>query len=136
MGADSERDVHVSTCGRQISLNLLVLRCRDIEASKVFYETLGHEFVAERHGNGPRHYAAKLGGLVLELYPRRGNESPDDLRLGFSCPTLVDIAAKIRTSNIPIINELREIEGRLVLVVRDPDGRSVELSQPLLSDKT
>ena len=42
-------------------LNLLILRAPDIDALAGFYTRLGLAFTAERHGNGPRHFAAALG---------------------------------------------------------------------------
>ena len=88
-----------------IELNLLVLRCRDIEVTRQFYEQLlGINFTLEQHGQGLPHYASILGnGLVWELYPTQ--ESPDKTRLGF------------------------KLKGNYVsYVVKDPDGRSVEIS--------
>jgi catechol 2,3-dioxygenase-like lactoylglutathione lyase family enzyme len=38
-------------------LNLLVLRCGDVEGCRAFYEVLGLRFVKHRHGQGPEHYA-------------------------------------------------------------------------------
>src|SRR5690606_35870227 len=56
------RDVSALRC------TLLVLRCADIDASRAFYEALGAHFVEAKHGEGPRHYAATLGGITHELY--------------------------------------------------------------------
>lgn len=114
-----------------VTLNLLVLRCRDMEASKVFYSELGVEFRSERHGAGPQHYAAELGSFVLELYPLRKSDNLDNSRLGFSYGCLADVSANVRAANIPIVDPVQSLNGRLVLVVQDPDGRKIELSQPL-----
>jgi hypothetical protein len=48
---------------------LLVLRCTDLARSKAFYEALGLTLRAEKHGNGPEHWACQVGRTVLELYP-------------------------------------------------------------------
>ena len=50
-------------------LEAVVLRCADIEATRTFYESLGIEVTEERHGTGPKHYSARLGGGVVEFYP-------------------------------------------------------------------
>lgn len=50
-------------------LDAVVLRCQDLDETKAFYERLGIELVEERHGGGPRHYSAQLGGGVVEFYP-------------------------------------------------------------------
>ncbi|QLQ33687.1 MAG: hypothetical protein HZT40_21085 [Candidatus Thiothrix singaporensis] len=48
-----------------MKLNLLVLRCRDINASRIFYGQLGMQFVQEQHGSGSVHYAAVFNGMVF-----------------------------------------------------------------------
>lgn len=92
-------------------LNLLVLRCRNIKTTKTFYEALGFDFVQEQHCTSPIHYSARIGAMLLELYPTKGE--PDNVRLGF-------VVA-------PTILEQLGINGHGVL--RDPDGRGVELTE-------
>lgn len=102
----------------------LVLRVADIERSRSFYSALGFEFVEEKHGEGPRHYACEEGSTVLELYPQ-GGRSPGAIRLGLH----VESACLAET-------ELREL-GRLdivgrdaatqTLTIRDPDGNTIDL---------
>ena len=49
-----------------------------------FYELLGFRFTNERHGSGPEHYSAQVGGTVFEIYPRQGaDDSAASVRLGF-----------------------------------------------------
>jgi catechol 2,3-dioxygenase-like lactoylglutathione lyase family enzyme len=43
--------------GGDEAMNLLVLRCGDIERCCAFYEVLGLSFVKHRHGQGTEHYA-------------------------------------------------------------------------------
>lgn len=50
-------------------LDVVVLRCADLDATLAFYERLGLEFAEEQHGRGPRHFSTQLGAAVLELYP-------------------------------------------------------------------
>ena len=50
-------------------LNLLVLRCRDLERARAFYEVLGLRFTRHAHGSGPQHYAHEDERGVFELYP-------------------------------------------------------------------
>lgn len=115
-----------------ISLNLLVLKCNNIVESRVFYEKLGVKFKREKHGNGIEHLAAEMGSLIFELYPLRDNEKPDNCRLGFSTKLLADLSDDlVHDENIPIVKPLTESNGRLVLVVKDPDGRTIEISQKL-----
>jgi hypothetical protein len=57
------------------NLCLLVLRSPRPERLREFLCVLGLEFVTEQHGTGPVHYATRLGGLVLEIYPDSATES-------------------------------------------------------------
>ncbi|WP_328816982.1 VOC family protein [Nonomuraea cypriaca] len=80
-----------------------------MEECRAFYASLGLEFRAERHGDGPPHYAAVLGdGFVVEIYPAAGGRETGALRLGFEVTGLPD-----------------HPPGRQVLL--DPDGRAVEV---------
>ncbi|MDF1663390.1 MAG: hypothetical protein P1V97_16580, partial [Planctomycetota bacterium] len=58
-------------------LSLLVLKTKQMLELKEFYERLGLQFVEEKHGRGPLHFAATLGSLVLEIYPLSDEESTD-----------------------------------------------------------
>lgn len=104
-------------------LNLVVVRCAELEATQRFYEALGLAFVAEQHGHGPAHLAATLpSGLVLELYPSVGDDSPAGIRLCFA----VDDVARVATAACRAGGtEVRSTADRVVLT--DPDGRTVEL---------
>ena len=64
------------------NLNLLVLRCGNIERSKAFYELFGMAFQKEQHGNGPVHYSCVDDTGVFELYPLEGGVA-DQTGLGF-----------------------------------------------------
>ena len=111
----------------QPSLSLLVLRSPDLDRLKSFYTALGLRLTAERHGNGPDHYSATLGATVLELYPGDGQVekgSPGDVRLGFELESLDQIPTAVVGPARPV-----ERDGRRVLIVRDPDGRAVELTE-------
>ncbi len=43
-----------------MKLSLLVLRCRNIEKTKQFYEKLGLVFQKEQHNKDPLHYASTV----------------------------------------------------------------------------
>ena len=66
----------------RMRLNLVVLRCGDVEASRRFYESLGARFASHAHGSGPEHYASQSDDIVLELYPAEDGPS-DSAGLGF-----------------------------------------------------
>jgi len=105
-----------------MKLNLLVLRCENIEASRKFYEQLGLIFVKEKHGKGVEHYSSCLESLVFEIYPLAKGESPCNSRLGFSIQSIRSLISKID------IHSQYEFNGKINYVVVDPDGRKVEIS--------
>ena len=116
----------------KLAVNLLVLRCKDIEATRRFYERLGLAFVEEKHGTGPQHYAWESDGFVLELYPAAEGQPPDNVRIGFSTHLLADLAGDLRhSSGVNVVKQPYATADRLVMLLQDPDGRKVELSQPL-----
>ena len=109
-----------------MKLNLLVLRTPKLEDLRRFYSALGAQFESERHGNGPEHYAATLGDdLVLELYPALDGATPDaGLRLGLSVNDIGETLRSLGQTATP-----RQTQWGLRALVRDPDGRTVELLQ-------
>ncbi len=109
-------------------LNLLVLRCRDIDVSREFYEQLGLEFEQEQHGSGPVHYAAVFEGMVFELYPLKEGEPADLSRLGFAVNLETDLRESLEDAGIAILSQY-EVDQEPVFVVEDPDGRKVEVRQ-------
>jgi len=109
-----------------VKLNLLVLRTFRMEELRRFYSSLGAQFESERHGNGPDHYAATLSDdLVLEIYPAPDGVTPDSgLRLGLSVDDIGETLRSLGQGSTP-----RQTQWGLRAVVRDPDGRAVELLQ-------
>lgn len=109
-----------------MKVNLLVLRTSRMEDMRSFYTALGERFEREQHGKGPEHYAAKLGDeFVLELYPCVDGAIPDSaLRLGVTVESIVVALGLIGQSVVP-----RQTDRGLCALVRDPDGRAVELTQ-------
>lgn len=109
------------------SLSLLVLQSADVQAAKNFYSLLGLSFVEEQHGTGPKHYAAALESLVLEIYPRAGNGQPAPLRIGFRVPSLDRTLDQLRSRGVRIVREATDSRWGRRAVVEDPDGNRVEL---------
>jgi hypothetical protein len=115
-----------------LHLNLLVLRCKDIELTRRFYETLGLTFTSQSHGTGPQHYACQTDGLVLELYPASERHPADSVRLGFSTALLADVSGNVlHSSGVTIVKPPYATANRLTMLLQDPDGRRVEVSQEL-----
>lgn len=104
------------------TLMVIVLRCKDIERTQGFYKALGFEFVKEKHGSGPTHLASTTAGFTLELYPVTSARPVNLVRMGFS----VNLASE-SWANIDVVTSYT-YEGNRVTVVKDPDGRTIELS--------
>ena len=108
-------------------LNLVVLRCRDVERSRMFYELMGMTFEKHRHGNGPEHYAHEDARGVFELYPAKG-ELGDMTGLGFEAENLEAVAGHLKGLGFePSVPTENPWGG--TFVVKDPDGRRVEVKQ-------
>lgn len=102
--------------GDALKVCLLVFRTGQMEAMVAFYRTIGLEFRLEQHGSGPLHYAADVGGMVLELYPR-----PAESGGGCADATM----AGLRVVSVDAtVNALRRLGARVVTEPRDgPWGR-------------
>jgi hypothetical protein len=106
-------------------LDLLVLRCADLGASKVFYEALGLVLTREQHGNGPVHYSTLLGSTVLELYPTRADtvSKGDSVRLGLTVQDVAAAVARLEQAGFAVRSD------RQPVTVLNPDGRTCALTQ-------
>lgn len=109
----------------KMKFNLLVLRCKDIEKSKAFYEKLSLVFEREKHGKGDEHYASVFDEMVFELYPLKSPYVVDNTRLGFTLE-IKKLREYLESQEIKIISEYI-YEGVDIFVVNDPDMRKVEL---------
>ena len=110
------------------TLNLLVLRCRDLEASRRFYESLGMQFSSHAHGSGPRHYAHEDDRGVFELYPAADGTVGDRTALGFGFADLHEAFARLAASGYEP-QPIRQNPWGRTFVVRDPDDRRVEIKE-------
>ena len=109
-------------------LRILVLRTKCLDEARHFYESLGFQFTEEQYGTGPRHYAAAIGDSVFELYPSAVDVS-DTTRLGFTVQSLTRVMDRLKTSNAVVVSPLKATTRGFRAVVRDPDGRAVELDE-------
>ena len=108
---------------------LLVLRTPDPNGTRRFYQALGIEFAEERHGSGPIHFAGKVGDAILELYPleAEGAKVDSTLRLGFGVTDLLETVLAVEAAGATVVSKPGPTAWGTRAVVRDPDGRSVEL---------
>lgn len=50
-------------------MSVFVIRTNEVDRTRQFFERFGMVFVAEKHGDGPVHYACVAEGEVFEIYP-------------------------------------------------------------------
>src|SRR5262245_54794387 len=113
-----------------VSLALLVLKSPQVDRVRAFYEALGITFTEERHGTGPRHYAGRVGDVVIEVYPLAGDVPADaSTRLGFSVGDLAGVSQALQGLGAPVVKAPEQTAWGFQAVVKDPDGRAVELTQ-------
>lgn len=114
-----------------VSLTLLVLKTRQVEQLRLFYQTLGVEMAREQHGKGPVHFAGRAGDVVIEVYPLPDDAGPVDpsTRLGFAVEDVAEVFRALEGIGAKIVTPPKEAAWGLQGVVKDPDGRSVEVTQ-------
>lgn len=108
---------------------LLVLRSPNPALLMQFYSTLGLNFDYHQHGNGPKHYAAQLGDMVLEIYPLTKGQNVADphLRLGWEVANFEQVMENLEKQNFRILQTPQQTEFGYLSVVEDSDGRKVEI---------
>lgn len=110
------------------SIALLVLKTKQIEKLIGFYRTLDLVFVEEQHGKGPVHFSTRVGEATFEIYPAADAEIVNaSTRLGFQVRSLAAKIETLRALGTPIVSEPKSSPWGERAVVRDPDGRAVEL---------
>ena len=114
-----------------MKINLIVIRTDQLKACADFYQKLGISFDYHQHGKGPFHYAAELEGTVFEIYPLLKNqEKPDNsLRLGFDVPELDKLIELLKKDNIAILKEPALSAFGYAAIIKDVDGRKIELKE-------
>jgi predicted enzyme related to lactoylglutathione lyase len=112
------------------SLALLVLKTHQMEAVRRFYAALGIEFQQEKHEKGPIHFSGQLGDTILEIFPLPPDRTSDvTTRLGFVVDDLSKVLETLVANGLIGRKVPEETESGLLVVLRDPDGRAVELTQ-------
>lgn len=114
-------------------LNLLVLRVADLDRAHAFYAALGLTFDRHRHGSGPEHLASTgpVTHLTLELYPKRSaDDDTSRTRLGFAVADLNTIFTSLTPLASAVLTPPTASPWGLRAVLKDPDGHTVELTQP------
>ncbi|MFO0937638.1 MAG: VOC family protein [Gemmataceae bacterium] len=114
-----------------VKLSLIVLKTRQVDALRKFYRSLWIELIMEQHGNGPVHFAGQIGEVLLEVYPLPNEGTPTDTstRLGFTVANMNKVIEKLKDLETTVVSEPQASQWGMRAVVRDPDGRAVEIYQ-------
>jgi lactoylglutathione lyase len=119
-----------------ITLNLVVLRCSDVQRAVAFYTLLGLNFTRHRHGSGQEHFAAELSGCVFELYPLTADGLPTlGTRIGFRVQSLDAIMVALTAYPGAVLSRSKDSQWGPRAVIADPDGHRVELLQSVSRDE-
>lgn len=114
----------------QPTFSLLVLRSAAPERLAAFYALLGIEFEKHRHGGGPEHFSAVLGGLVFEIYPlKEGEAGSGGLRIGFAVADVAGMFATWVEAGATAVVTPKMSEWGFRAVLDDPEGHRIELTQ-------
>lgn len=116
---------------RAPSLALLVLKTPNVASVCEFLRLVGIDLAEEKHGDGPTHFAGKLDDVVLEVYPLGDGELHTDAttRLGFIVDELEKVVNALSAAGAPTISPPKQTAWGHRAVVKDPDGRRIELYQ-------
>ena len=113
---------------QQPTVNLIVLRAQyPVDLAKI-YEALGCRFVTERHGGGPEHLSADLGGITLEIYPRASAQSTSGLRIGFIVSDLEAVIAGMVEKGAGIVRNPEATPWGYRAVLEDTEGHRIEVT--------
>jgi lactoylglutathione lyase len=118
------------------SLSLLVLRTPRVDACLEFYQRLGLAMVEEKHGKGPVHYSSSSNGITVEIYPETQKNYTESraertIRLGFRVESLAATLESLETLGAKVLKPPSITQWGHLAVVLDPDGREVEINEPL-----
>jgi lactoylglutathione lyase len=118
-----------------MKLKLIVLRTSDLEKSVHFYQTLlDCTFDYHNHNQGVFHFSTLIQGVVFEIYPLLKNQATPDIttRLGFE---VNDFDSKIQLFETSILNQPQTTEFGTFAILKDPDGRKIEVYNSLIENQ-
>ena len=111
-------------------LNLIVIRTNQLKVLMEFYQCFELKFDYHRHGKGVMHYSCEMNnGVVFEIYPLLKSQTSPDIstRLGFTVQSLTNTIQQLEKLNATIVQVPKMTEWGKRAVVKDWDGRKVEL---------
>lgn len=112
-----------------VVFNLVVIRSRDLNRARGFYQALGVPLSEHSHGHGPVHLVNEAGGRVFEIYPLTENDAPTrSTRIGFMVESVDETYQALLAAGGHAVASPQESPWGRRAVVADPDGHCVELT--------
>jgi len=115
-----------------VELGALVIFATHMDEVVSFYRALGVPLEDETHEDGPVHQACDLGAVHFAVFPSGADAGPGSrsgraVMPGFAVPSLGDALKHVRALGSEIVEEPTEYPWGPRFLVRDPDGRTVEV---------
>jgi predicted enzyme related to lactoylglutathione lyase len=113
-------------------LGALIIFTDNLEAVVEFYSAIGVPLELEQHGDGPVHYACDLGLTHFAVFHGGPGAAPE-FRLGgssfagFTVNSLEAALGAAKAVKAEVVQEPTEYPWGWRALVKDPDGRVVEL---------
>jgi predicted enzyme related to lactoylglutathione lyase len=107
----------------------------DAEATAAFYRAIGLELIDEAHDDGPVHFAVELGDMHFAIHSAQTPPGPAERRAGgssspgFYASSLDLVSNVLASTGARVLTEHEEMPWGCRIVVEDPDGRPVEVTQ-------
>ena len=115
-------------------IGALVLFTGRLQEIVSFYRLLGVPLEVEDHGDGADHFACDLGGTHFAVFPSEAGDALPHRAggsqfVGLTVASCAGTLDSVRKSGAAVVEELREMPWGTRALVRDPDGRTVEIFQ-------
>ncbi|MEX2029568.1 MAG: VOC family protein [Anaerolineales bacterium] len=112
----------------------LIVFTHKLEAVVEFYSAIGVPLELERHGDGPAHYACELGRTHIAVFRSGPGEAPEfrsggSSFAGFTVNSLEAALDAAKSVKAEVIQQPTQYPWGWRALVKDPDGRVVELFQ-------
>lgn len=120
-----------------LGVGAVVLFSSRPESCIEFYRAIGLPLEREQHDDdGPVHYACELGDVHVAVFPAEGHGNAPELTepgssfVGFAVPSVQTAVDNARQAGCQVMQEPVEYPWGVRAVLRDPDGRPVEVFTP------
>lgn len=119
----------------EVRIDALILHAREPARTVAFYRALGLALEEEHHGDGPVHWACDQGGAHIAVFPAdvsglsAADLSAPGLKFGLRVRSVDEAMAAGVAAGGTIARPADTAPWGRSGVLRDPDGRLVELNQ-------